>query len=148
MQKIALYCADVAIKNGDSKAKKRQYTKIPVTRLRWYAVAEALYGEALCCLVDKQKQEKDSQDKLLHASVDRYVESCNIGSQAGLAFLVLESAKSMWNSIVGLLDAPNNRKLLVKPMSDVHGYLKAVSENSDPDFLTLYYSALFQCIAE
>jgi len=49
----------------------------------------------------------------------------------------------MWNAIVGLLDAPNNRKLLIKPMALVHAYLKAVLENSDPDFLSLFYSALF-----
>ena len=60
MQKIALYCADVAIKNGDEKARSRQFHKIPVTRLRWYAVAEALYGEALYVLLDRQKQEKES----------------------------------------------------------------------------------------
>lgn len=60
MQKIALYCADIAIKNGDAKAKKREYLRIPVTRLRWYAVAEALYGEALYALLDRQKQEKES----------------------------------------------------------------------------------------
>ena len=33
-------------------------------------------------------------------------------------------------------------------MSLVHGYLKKVQENSDPDFLSLFYSALFQCISE
>ena len=61
---------------------------------------------------------------------------------------MLESAKSMWNAIIGLLDAPNNRKLLIKPMALVHTYLKNVQESSDPDFLALFYSALFQCIAE
>lgn len=84
----------------------------------------------------------------MHASVGHFVESCNIASKAGIAYLVLESAKSMWNAIINLLDAPNNRKLLIKPMSLVHKYLKAVSESSDPDFLSLFYSALFQCIAE
>ena len=77
MYKVALYCADAAIKNGDDKAKNRRYMLIPVTRLRWYSVAEALYGEALYSLLDTQKQEKESQDKLLHAAVARYVESCN-----------------------------------------------------------------------
>lgn len=52
MFKVALYCADVAIKNGDEKAKSRRYMQIPVTRLRWYSVAEALYGEALYKLLD------------------------------------------------------------------------------------------------
>lgn len=61
---------------------------------------------------------------------------------------MLESAKSMWNSLICILDAPNNRKQLIGPMSQVHSYLLKVSENSDPDFLALFYSALFQCIAE
>lgn len=117
--------------------------QIPVTRLRWYAVAESLYGEALHKLLDTQKQEKESQDKLLHASVEHFVESCNIGAKANISYLVLESAKAMWNAMLGLLDAPNNRKLLVKPMCAVHSHLSAVKEGSDPDFLMLFYSALF-----
>jgi hypothetical protein len=55
MYKVALYCADVAIKNGDSKAKQRKFNQIPTTRSRWYSVAEALYGEALYLLLDKEK---------------------------------------------------------------------------------------------
>lgn len=54
----------------------------------------------------------------------------------------------MWNALLSLLDAPNNRKLLIKPMSKVHEYLSSVQENTDPDFLVLFYSALFQCITE
>ena len=123
MFKVALYCADVAIKNADSKARNRKFAQIPTTRLRWYAVAEALYGEALYLLLDKEKQEKESQDKLLHASVSHFVESCNIASKAGIAYLVLESAKQMWNALLGLLEAPHNRKLVIKPMALVHSYL-------------------------
>lgn len=50
--KVALYCADAALRCSDAKAKAKQYGQIPVTRLRWYAVAEALYGEALYSLLD------------------------------------------------------------------------------------------------
>lgn len=53
--KCALYCADAALRNADQKAKTKQYGQIPITRLRWYAVAEALYGEALYKLLDTQK---------------------------------------------------------------------------------------------
>ena len=146
--KIALYCAEMATQNGDKKIKAKQYSVIPVTRLRWYSVSECLYGEALYKLLDTKKQEKESQDKLLHASVGHFVESCNIASKAGIGFLLLESARCMWNALLGLLDAPNNRKLLIKPLSQVHQYLKDIKENSDPDFLALLYSALFLCIAE
>ena len=76
------------------------------------------------------------------------MESCNIGSKAGIGYLVLESAKQMWNALIPLLDAPNNRKLLVKPMTQVHSCLRHVQENTDPEFLTLFYSALFTCVAE
>lgn len=143
MYKVALYCADTSLKNGDAKSKQKLYMQIPVTRLRWYAVAQALYGEALYKLLDTQKQEKESQDKLLHASVARLVESCHIASKAGIGYLVLESSKSMWNSMLGVLDAPNNRRLLVDPMCKMHTYLLAVQENSDPDFLNLFYTAMF-----
>ena len=55
MYKVALYCADTSLKNGDNKIKSKLYMQIPVTRLRWYAVAQALYGEALYKLLDTQK---------------------------------------------------------------------------------------------
>ena len=115
--KIALYCAEMAIQNGDQKIKSKSYMRIPVTRLRWYSVSECLYGEALYKLLDTKKQEKESQDKLLHASVSHFVESCNIASKAGIGYLLLESCKCMWNALLGVLDAPNNRKLLIKPLS-------------------------------
>lgn len=54
--KIALYCAEMAIQNGDQKIKSKSYMRIPVTRLRWYSVSECLYGEALYKLLDTKKQ--------------------------------------------------------------------------------------------
>mmetsp|Transcript_23217 Transcript_23217/g.22758 ORF Transcript_23217/g.22758 Transcript_23217/m.22758 type:complete len:223 (+) Transcript_23217:2669-3337(+) len=146
--KVALYCSEQALKNADDKFKGKSYSQIPLTRLRWYSVAESLYGESLFKLLDTQKQEKESQDKLLHTSVAHFVDSCLIASKASIGYLVLESAKLMWNSLLPLLDAPNNRKLLIEPLHKVHSYLKSVHENTDPDFLVLLYSALFTCIGE
>ena len=54
----------------------------------------------------------------------------------------------MWNALLPLLDAPYNRKKLIKPMVAIHKHLKECHENNDPDFLVLVYSALFTCIAE
>ena len=66
MHKISLFCAETAL-NGVPKVRDNiKKTKIPMTRMRWYAVAESLYGESLNNLVDETKQEKDSMDKLLH----------------------------------------------------------------------------------
>ena len=122
--KVALFCAEQAIQSADKKIKNKQYLLIPVTRLRWYSVSESLYGEALNNLLDTKKQEKESQDKLLHASVSHFVESCNIASKAGIGYLLIESCKCMWNAVLGVLDAPYNRKLLIKPLCAVHGYLR------------------------
>lgn len=52
MIKVGLFCAEQALKNGDDKARSRIYGAIPVTRLRWYSVAESLYGESLYKLLD------------------------------------------------------------------------------------------------
>jgi hypothetical protein len=109
-------------------------------------VAEALYGEALYKLLDTQKQEKESQDKLLHMAVAHFVDSCALAAKSQISFLVLESGKSMWNALIPLLDQPHNRKLLIKPLCSVHANLKQVHESGDPDFLVLLYSALFACI--
>ena len=93
---------------------------IPIYRLRWYSVSECLYGESLYKLVDSKKQEKESQDKLLHESISHFVESCNIAAKAGISYILLETCKCMWNALLGILDAQNNRKLLIKPLCKVH----------------------------
>ena len=146
--KIGLFCAESCFNNACTNFKGKKFNSIPTTRLRWYAVAESLYGEALYKLLDTQKQEKDSQDKLLHMAVSHFVESCALGAKSQISFLVLESAKLMWNALILLLDQPHNRKLLIKPLASVHTNLKSVHESSDPDFLVLLYSALFACIQE
>lgn len=81
-------------------------------------------------------------------AVSRFVEACSLGARANISFLVLEGGKLMWNALIPLLESPHNRKLLIKPMSMVHDFLKQVHESSDPDFLVLFYSALFECIRE
>jgi hypothetical protein len=67
-------------------------------------VAESLYGEALYKLLDTQKQEKESQDKLMHMSVAHFVEACALGARSNISFLVLEAGKLMWNALIPLLD--------------------------------------------
>ena len=79
-------------------------------------------------------------------SVAHFVEACQIGAKTNISFLVLEAGKLMWNALIPLLDQPNNRKLLIMPMTSVHSNLKQVNESGDPDFLVLFYSALFACI--
>ena len=116
--------------------------------MRWYAVAESIYGEALFNLIDESKQEKDSQDKILHLSVGHFVSGCDIASKASLSFVLIEMCKLMWNAMLPLLDSKYNRNRLIDPIAKVHSNLVEMKENSDPDFLVLLYSALFTCINE
>ena len=102
--KIGLFCAEQCFTNACTNFKNKKFNSIPTTRLRWYAVAESLYGEALYKLLDTQKQEKESQDKLLHMAVSHFVDSCALGAKAQISFLVLESGKLMWNALIPLLD--------------------------------------------
>ena len=57
--KIALFCADNAL-NGVEKVKKQKVDKIPKTRVRWYSVAEGLFGESIGGLIDENVQDKES----------------------------------------------------------------------------------------
>lgn len=57
MYKINLFCAETSL-NGVKKVRENtKKDKVPMTRMRWYAVAESLYGESLYNLVDETKQE-------------------------------------------------------------------------------------------
>jgi hypothetical protein len=115
MVKVALYCAETVMKGvGKSSVKQaKDLSTIPPTRLRWYAVAETLNGESIAKLVDTEKQERESQDKLLLTSVSHFVEACNIATKASLSFLLIETVKLLWNSLLPLLDTQYNRKKLI-----------------------------------
>lgn len=146
--KVALFCAEQSL-NGVKKVREsNKRDKVPITRMRWYAVAESIYGESLFNLIDESKQEKDSQDKILHLSVSHFVNGCDIAAKAGLSFVLIEMCKLMWNAMLPLLDSKYNRNRLIDPISRVHQNLVEMKENSDPDFLVLLYSALFTCINE
>ena len=59
--KIALFCADNAL-NGVEAVKKQmaKIDKVPKTRIRWYSVAEGLFGESIGGLIDENVQDKES----------------------------------------------------------------------------------------
>lgn len=145
--KIALFCADKAL-NGVEKVKTQKVDKIPSTRLRWYAVGEGLFGEAIAGLVDESVQDKESVIRCSENQIIHFVKGCELASKANLPFVLGEMSKLMWNALIPMLDAAHNRKKLIEPMSKVHELLLAAKENNDPDFLVLFYHGLFTCITE
>lgn len=53
--KVALFCAEQCL-NGVKKVREsNKRDKVPTTRMRWYAVAESIYGESLFNLIDESK---------------------------------------------------------------------------------------------
>lgn len=43
-------------------------------------------------------------------SVSHFVEACALGAKCNISFLVLESAKLMWNALIPLLESAHTRK--------------------------------------
>ncbi len=146
LMKTALVCAENACKVGSEPVLK--FKGIPDKRLRWYALARCLYGDVLRNLVDPKRQEKESQELLLMNGVQNFVQAAEIAREAGIGMLVLEAGKRMWNALLPLLGARRNRLRLVDAMCKVTECLSSLKENSDPDFLALFYAATFSCITE
>ena len=146
LMKTALVCAENAGKvNGEVLQK---FKGVPDKRLRWYSLAKCLYGDVLRSLVNPSRQEKESQEQLLLNAVGNFVQGVEIAKEAGLNMLVLEGAKRMWNALLPLLDSRRNKLTLVEPLCKVTSALSSLKENSDPDFLALFYAATFSCITD
>lgn len=71
------------------------------------------------------------------------MKGCELASKANLSFVLAEMSKLMWNAVLPMLDAAHNRKKLIDPMTKVHELLTKAKENTDPDFLVLFYHGLF-----
>lgn len=134
--------------NGVEKVKSQKVDKIPHTRLRWYAIAEGLYGEAIAGLVDEKVQDKDSVIRCCENQISHFVKGCELASKSNLSFVLLEMSKLLWNALIPMLDSSFNRKKLIDPMTKVHDLLVKTKESSDPDFLVLFYHGLFTCVTE
>jgi len=128
--------------------KEQKVDKIPKTRLRWYAIGEGLFGEAIAGLVDETVQDKESVIRCSENQINHFVKGCELASKANLSFVILELGKLMWNALIPMLDSAYNRKKLIEPMTKVHELLVKAKENNDPDFLVLFYHGMFTCITE
>lgn len=137
LNKLALVCAQRALTfRGKGSAKQR--------RLSWYSVGEFLYGEVLIALIDEKKQEKESQTALKTAALDHFVKSAELGMRTGIVKLVMDSGRAMFNTS---LKAPAC-EFLIDPMSQMASMLVSLKDDSDPDFLLLFYRALIEALTK
>ncbi len=99
-----------AVENCLAKA-PADLSRVPVTRLRWYALAEHLYSQTLLSMVKAaSQQEPESQHRLLFFALKHAVESASKGDKARLSGLVLDASKQVWNIASQLADVPSNRQ--------------------------------------
>jgi len=137
LAKLALACAQRALKYSETGSLSK-------TRICWYSVAEYLYGEALLCLIDKEKQEQDSQNKLILSALEHLIRSAEYGLRTGINKLVLDSARAVFNFCVEF----ESSAMLVAPLSDMANILVHLRDSSDQDFLLAFYKALIDCITK
>ena len=123
-------------------------SKIPVSRLRWYSLANYLYGETLSYMINPQTQEKESQERLLFYALKHSEEAAHKGCKADINILVLDAAKQFWNICSRLKDSAMNRKALIKPIFTMIYYLKTVKETSEPDLVLLLNRLITQAALE
>ena len=135
LNKLALVCAQRALSYKEKGQSKQR-------RLSWYSVAEFLYGEVLVQLIDEKKQERESQNSLRAAAFDHFVKAGDLGMKTNLAKLVLDAGRAMFNTS---LKVPGS-EMLIAPMSSMAAMLVSLKDDSDPDFLLLFYRALIESI--
>ena len=111
-------------------------------RLSWYSVAEFLYGEVLTQLIDEKKQEKESQNTLRAAALEHFVKAGELGIRTNIAKLVLDAGRAMFNVSLKVSGA----EMLIQPMSTMAEMLVKLKDDSDPDFLLLFYRALIESL--
>ena len=145
LYKYSLKSVEISLSLLNSAA---DLAKIPVTRLRWYSLAEYLYSETLLCMINPATQEKESQEKFLFHALKHSIEAANKGCKALINILVLDAAKQFWNICTKLQDSAVNRRALIKPIFSMIFYLKTVKEMTEPDLVLLLNRLLTQAALE
>jgi hypothetical protein len=134
MYKYSLRCIENALSmlNDDI-----DLSSIPTNRLRWYSLAEYLYAETLCRMVNPETQETESQETIYLHALNHVLQAANKGSKARNFQLVVDAAKKFWVITSKLKAAYTNRKILLKPIFSLLYYLKIVKDESFNDDFVL-----------
>lgn len=137
LNKLALVCAQRGLTYKDKGMPKQR-------RLSWYSVAEFLYGEVLIALIDEKKQEKESQNALKIAALDHFVKAGELGIKTGIGKLVLDAGRAMFNTSL----KAQGSEILISPMGKMAVMLVQLKDDSDPDFLLLFYRSLIESLTK
>ena len=135
LNKLALLCAQRALTFKDKGFPKQR-------RLSWYSVAEFLYGDVLIQLIDEKKQEKESQNALRAAALEHFVKAGELGMHANIAKLVLDAGRAIFNASLKI----SGSQMLISPMAVMAAMLVRLKDDSDPDFLLLFYRTLIESL--
>jgi hypothetical protein len=143
MYKYSLRCVENALSMLNEEI---DLSSIPTNRLRWYSLAEYLYSETLCKMINTETQETESQERIYLHALKHALEAANKGSKARNFQLVMDASKKFWDITSKIKHAYTNRKILIKPIFSLLYYLKIVKDESfnEPDFVLLLLNVLNQ----
>lgn len=135
MYKYSLLCIENALSVLNDEI---DLSSIPTNRLRWYSLADYLYGETLCRMVNPDTQEPESQETIYLHALNHILQAANKGSKARNFQLVVDAAKKFWDITSKLKSAYTNRKILIKPIFSLLYYLKVVKDETFNEDLVLW----------
>ena len=101
-------------------------------------MADYLYGETLCRMVNPDTQEPESQETIYLHALNHILQAANKGSKARNYQLVIDAAKKFWDITSKLKNAYTNRKILIKPIFSLLYYLKVVKDENFNEDLVLW----------
>jgi hypothetical protein len=142
--KVALSCADFCVKLHTDDNISRDLQK-------WYSVGYLLYSDCLYKLIDKDRQERESQIQLVLTAVDKLIKSAKLAERAKNYFIILQTLRAMYSLIILIIEQPQCRVDLVKRFLDMHKFVATNRVSviySDSEFMLLLYTLFFHCINE
>ena len=145
--KYSLYCADNCVKTLSNY----EINSISFNRQKWYSVGFLLFSDSIFNLIDKNKQERNSQIKMYFKSIEYLLKAGNIANICKQYYVILQAAKAFYSNIIAVVDQPQNREMLVPSLMEFHKFFinnKVPILYSDPEFLLLFYSLFCICINE
>jgi hypothetical protein len=142
--KVALSCADFCVKFHSGNKISRELQK-------WYSVGYLLYSDCIFKLIDKDRQERESQNQLVLSAIDKLIKSAKLAELAKNYFIILQTLRAMYSLVILIIEQPQCRVELIKRFVDMH---KIILNNrvsviySDSEFMLLLYTLFFHCINE
>jgi hypothetical protein len=142
--KFALACADNCVKLHKSD-------DISLDLQKWYSVGYLLYSDCLFKLLDKDRQERESQIQLIITAISKLIKSAKLAERAKNYNIILQTLRAMYSLVILIIEQPQCRVDLIKHFVEMHKIVlnnRVAAIYSDSEFMLLLYTLFFLCINE